>query len=91
MEYLFCTKKIISDIIDYLISTAEKCYYYKNDKKISYAQKLYYYLNNNHEEIEKICVFFHSTNQIKNWIHKTLTDIYNDIDLYDQHMFAIFD
>ena len=37
--------------------------------------------NNNHEELEKICVNFHSTNQIKTWLSKTLDDIYNDISL----------
>ena len=74
--------KIISDIIDYMILVSEKCYYNNNQKvKISYASKFYYYLNNNHEDLEKVCINFHSTNQIKNWIQKTLTDMYNDVDL----------
>jgi hypothetical protein len=73
--------KIISDIIDYMILISEKCYYNKDNKQISYASKFYYYLNNNHENIEKVCINFHSTNQIKNWIHKTLTNMYNDVDL----------
>ncbi len=78
----FEKQKKISDIIDYIIQVSEKCYYYNNKNvKISYAQKFYYYLNNNHDELEKICINFHSTNQIKNWICKTLTDMYNDIDL----------
>jgi disulfide oxidoreductase YuzD len=64
-----------------MILISEKCYYYKDNKQISYASKFYYYLNNNHENIEKICINFHSTNQIKNWIQKTLSDLYNDIDL----------
>ncbi len=78
-------QKIISDIIDYIIQISEKCVYYKDNNnqkvKISYAQKFYYYLDNNHEELERICVNFHSTNQIKTWISKTLNDMYNDIDL----------
>jgi hypothetical protein len=74
-------QKIISDIIDYIMQVSEKCAYYKENQKISYAQKFYYYLNNNHEELEKICINFHSTNQIKTWISNTLTHIYNDIDL----------
>jgi hypothetical protein len=74
-------QKIISDIIDYIMQVSEKCAYYKDNQKISYAQKFYYYLNNNHEELEKICINFHSTNQIKTWISNTLTHIYNDIDL----------
>lgn len=74
--------KIISDIIDYIIQISEKCYYYNNQKiKTSYAQKFYYYLNNNHEELEKICINFHSTNQIKTWISNTLDNMYNDINL----------
>jgi hypothetical protein len=74
--------KIISDIIDYMIQISEKCYYYKdNNNQISYASKFYYYLNNNHESIEKVCINFHSTNQIKNWIIKTLTILYNDVEL----------
>ena len=74
-------KKIIVDIIDYILQISEKCYYYNNQKvKISYAKKFFYYLDNNHEELEKICINFHSTNQIKTWIHKTLNDMYNDID-----------
>ncbi len=78
----FEKQKIISDIIDYIIQVSEKCYNYNNKIfKISYEQKFYYYLNNYHDELEKICVNFHSTNQIKNWIGKTLTDMYNDIDL----------
>ena len=72
---------IILDIIDYIMQISEKCAYYKDNKKISYAKKFYYYLDNNHEELEKMCLNFHSTNQIKNWIVKTLTDMYNDIDL----------
>ncbi len=75
--------KIISDIIDYIILVSEKCYYYKNNNKVSYASKFYYYLNNNHEDLEKICINFHSTNQINNWIQNTLSDMYNDIDLYE--------
>ena len=78
-------QKIILDIIDYIIQVSEKCAYYKDNNnqnvKISYAQKFYYYLNNNHEELEKICINFHSTNQIKTWISNTLTHMYNDIDL----------
>ena len=73
--------KIISDIIDYIILVSEKCYYNNQKVKTSYASKFYYYLNNHHESIEKICINFHSTNQIKNWIQKTLTDMYNDVDL----------
>jgi hypothetical protein len=66
------------------MQVSEKCAYYNNKNiKVSYAQKFYYYLNNNHEELEKICVNFHSTNQIKTWISNTLTDLYNDIDLYE--------
>lgn len=77
-------QRTINDIIDYICYTAEKCYYNNNQKvKQSYAQKLYHYMNNNHEELEKICINFHSTNQIKNWIVKTLTDMYNDIDLFE--------
>ncbi len=76
--------KIISDIIDYMILVSEKCYYYNNQKiKKSYASKFYYYLNNNHEDLEKVCNNFHSTNQIKNWIQKTLSDMYNDVDLFE--------
>lgn len=75
---------IISEIIDYIMQIAEKCVYYnKENLKISYANKFYYYLDNNHEELEKICVNFHSTNQIKTWLSKTLDDMYNDIDLRD--------
>jgi hypothetical protein len=75
---------IVLDIIDYIMQVSEKCAYYNNKNiKVSYAQKFYYYLNNNHEELEKICVNFHSTNQIKTWISNTLTDLYNDIDLYE--------
>jgi hypothetical protein len=77
--------KIISDIIDYMILVSEKCYYYNNQKvKKSYASKFYYYLNNNHEDLEKICINFHSTNQIKNWIQNTLSDMYNDVDLFGE-------
>jgi hypothetical protein len=76
-------QRTINDIIDYILYISEKCYYNKNGKKISYAQKLYHYINTNHEEIEKICINFHSTNQIKNWISNTLTDMYNDIDLFE--------
>jgi len=73
---------IISEIIDYIVQTSEKCFYYnKQNLKVSYANKFYYYLDNNHEELEKICVNFHSTNQIKTWLSKTLDDMYNDIDL----------
>ncbi len=43
-------------------------------------------MNNNHEELEKICINFHSTNQIKNWLVKTLSDMYNDIDLFDNQL-----
>ena len=75
--------KAITDIIDYMILVAEKCYYTKNNKKVSFSQKLYYYINSNHDELSIICVKFHSTNQIKNWIYNTFTDLYNDIDLYD--------
>jgi hypothetical protein len=65
-----------------MILISEKCYYYNNQKvKTSYASKFYYYLNNNHEYLEKVCINFHSTNQIKNWIQKTLSDMYNDVDL----------
>jgi hypothetical protein len=74
--------KIISDIIDYMILVSEKCYYFNNQNvKTSYVSKFYYYLNNHHEDLEKICINFHSTNQIKNWIQKTLSDLYNDINL----------
>ncbi len=76
-------QKIISDIIDYMILISEKCFYIKNNNKVSYASKFYYYLNNNHEDLEKICINFHSTNQINNWIQNTLSDMYNDIDLYE--------
>ncbi len=79
-------QRTINDIIDYILYISEKCYYNKNDKKISYAQKLYHYINTNHEEIEKICINFHSTNQIKNWISNTLTELYNDIDLFDLNL-----
>jgi hypothetical protein len=79
-------QRTISDIIDYILYISEKCYYTKNGKKLSYAQKLYHYINLNHEEIEKICIKFHSTNQIKNWISNTLTDMYNDIDLFDLNL-----
>ncbi len=72
---------IILDIIDYIMQTSEKCYYFKDGKKVSYAEKFYYYLNNNHEELEKICINFHSTNQIKTWISNTLDDMYNDVNL----------
>ncbi len=75
--------KAINDIIDYMILVAEKCYYTKNNNKISFSQKLYYFINSNHVELENICIKFHSTNQIKNWIYNTLTELYNDIDLYD--------
>lgn len=74
-------QKTILDIIDYILQISEKCYYNKDGKKISYARKFYYYLDNNHEELEKICINFHSTNQIKTWIYKTLNNLYNDIDL----------
>lgn len=75
---------IISEIIDYIMLISEKCFYYnKQNVKASYANKFYYYLDNNHEELEKICVNFHSTNQIKTWLSKTLDDMYNDIDLRD--------
>jgi hypothetical protein len=75
---------IISEIIDYIMQISEKCFYYNNKNvKISYANKFYYYLDNNHEELEKICVNFHSTNQIKTWLSKTLDNMYNDIDLRD--------
>jgi hypothetical protein len=76
-------QKIISDIIDYIMQVSEKCAYYKDNQKISYAQKFYYYLNNNHEELEKICVNFHSTNQIKTWISNTLNNMYDDVDLHE--------
>ncbi len=76
-------QRTINDIIDYICYVAEKCYYTKDSKKISYAHKLYYYMNNNHEELEKTCINFHSTNQIKNWLVKSLSDIYNDIDLFE--------
>jgi hypothetical protein len=75
---------IISEIIDYIMQISEKCFYYNKQKiKVSYANKFYYYLDNNHEELEKICVNFHSTNQIKTWLSKTLDNMYNDIDLID--------
>jgi hypothetical protein len=75
---------IISEIIDYIMQISEKCFYYNNQNvKTSYANKFYYYLDNNHEELEKICVNFHSTNQIKTWLSKTLDNMYNDIDLID--------
>jgi hypothetical protein len=82
-ENEFEKQKIILDIIDYILQISEKCYYYKDDNKtkISYANKFYYYLDNNHEDLEKICVNFHSTNQIKNWICNTLSGLYNDINL----------
>jgi hypothetical protein len=84
-ENEFERQKIILDIIDYIMQISEKCGYYtynNNQKvKISYAKKFYYYLDNNHEELEKICINFHSTNQIKTWISKTLDDMYNDINL----------
>ena len=76
-------QNIVLDIIDYILQVSEKCAYYKDNQKISYAQKFYYYLNNNHEELEKICINFHSTNQIKTWISNTLNDMYNDIDLQE--------
>jgi hypothetical protein len=63
------------------MQVSEKCAYYKDNQKISYAQKFYYYLNNNHEELEKICFNFHSTNQIKTWISNTLNNMYDDIEL----------
>ncbi len=75
--------KAITDIIDYMILVSEKCYYTKNNKKVTFSQKLYYYINTHHDELSLICIKFHSTNQIKNWIYNTLTDLYDDIDLYD--------
>ncbi len=77
--------KTINNIIDYMIQLSEKCYYNKDDKKIPYSQKFYYYLDNNHEDLEKICINFHSTNQIKSWFYKTLNDMYNDIDMSKSH------
>jgi hypothetical protein len=73
----------INDIIDYMILVAEKCYYTKDNHKVSFSQKLYYYINSHHDELEIICIKFHSTNQIKNWIYNTLSELYNDVNLYD--------
>jgi hypothetical protein len=81
-----------------MILISEKCYYYNNQKvKKLYASKFYYYLNfygfisintiwkdNNHEDLEKICINFHSINRIKNWIQNTLSDMYNDVDLFGE-------
>ncbi len=83
---------IISEIIDYIMQISEKCFYYNNQNvKVSYANKFYYYLDNNHEELEKICVNFHSTNQIKTWLSKTLDNMYNDIDLRDISLISHLD
>ncbi len=83
---------IISEIIDYIMQISEKCFYYNNQNvKVSYANKFYYYLDNNHEELEKICVNFHSTNQIKTWLSKTLDNMYNDIDLRDISLLSHLD
>jgi hypothetical protein len=85
-------QRIISEIIDYIMQISEKCFYYNKQKvKVSYANKFYYYLDNNHEELEKICVNFHSTNQIKTWLSKTLDDIYNNIDLKDISLLSHLD
>ncbi len=69
-------KKIAKKIIDYIITISKECDYTVNGKKILYSKKLYDYLKdiNNHNELEEICVNFHTTEQIKNWIYTTFYD-----------------
>jgi hypothetical protein len=69
-------KKVAKKIIDYIITISKECDYTINGKKILFSKKLYDYLKdtNNHEELEEICVNFHTTDQIKNWIYTTFYD-----------------
>jgi hypothetical protein len=69
-------KKIAKKIIDYIINISKECDYMINGKNNLYSKKLYDYLKdiNNHNELEEICVNFHTTDQIKNWIYTTFYD-----------------
>lgn len=69
-------KKIAKKIIDYIITISKECDYVINGNKISYSKKLYDYLKdtNNHDLLEESCVYFHTTDQIKNWIYTTFYD-----------------
>ena len=73
-------KKVAKQIIDYIITISKECDYTINGKNNQssnlYSKKLYDYLKdiNNHNELEEICVNFHTTDQIKNWIYTTFYD-----------------
>jgi hypothetical protein len=74
-------KKIAKQIIDYIITISKECNYYdKNNQKLNYSKKLYDYLKdtNNHNKLEEMCVNFHTTDQIKNWIYTTFYDKDNE-------------